>query len=299
MFFCTISGGTCARSSDSRKVSSSEKLPWSKTSRNSQPSPSSPWIECGMPAGKYHRSLFPISSRNIFPSGCITLTRALPASIMAHSLARCQCSSRNDPAVSRIVTPARSFDGGSSRSVTWCVQPPASSRLGVMSKEYHVGPGFPVSVNGGLLESGFSASSGAFSGPGSLALSPCRPDIVCSRLCANAPELISPAPASAAAPTKLRRETVGSPASLSPTSCPASFPAPFAVRKSSCCPLSLASFAIAFLSSRSPRDFLHQFGVGFRTAPASLPTPPALALTNALRAYSFALLENGNSRYLN
>ncbi|MEJ1231403.1 MAG: hypothetical protein WDM88_13350 [Galbitalea sp.] len=38
-----------------QKVSFSEKLPLSKTSRNSQPS-SSAWMECGVTEGKFHRS---------------------------------------------------------------------------------------------------------------------------------------------------------------------------------------------------------------------------------------------------
>src|SRR5438067_3510118 len=38
--------------------------------------------------------------------------------MMAHSLAVCQCSSRNPPAVSLMFTPARVLDTGSSRTVT-------------------------------------------------------------------------------------------------------------------------------------------------------------------------------------
>jgi WD40 repeat protein len=53
-FLASTSRGVWASQSVSEKVSSSLKSPSSKTSRNSQPSPSRPWIECGMPDGKFH-----------------------------------------------------------------------------------------------------------------------------------------------------------------------------------------------------------------------------------------------------
>src|SRR5467141_2111506 len=87
------------------------------------------WIECGNPAGKYQRSPLPTSPRNTVPSGLRQVTRAFPYSIMAHSSAVCQCSSRKLPAVSRILTPAMSFEEGRTLFVTWLVQPPSSTRL--------------------------------------------------------------------------------------------------------------------------------------------------------------------------
>ena len=77
-FLARTSFGVWASQSLSRKVSSSEKLPSSKTSRNSQPSPSSPWIECGMPAGKYHRSPSPTSSWKVRPFSSMAVIRARP-----------------------------------------------------------------------------------------------------------------------------------------------------------------------------------------------------------------------------
>jgi hypothetical protein len=75
------------------------------------------------PAVNSHRSPGSTSSTNIALSEVNKVTRALPVSISAHSSARCQCSSRKLPLVSRILTPAISFDTGSSRVVTWWVQP--------------------------------------------------------------------------------------------------------------------------------------------------------------------------------
>jgi hypothetical protein len=85
---------------------------------DSHPSSPSAWIEWGAPAGKSHRSPAKTSSMNIAPSGVNTVTRALPVSISAHSSARCQCSSRKLPLISRILTPATSLDTSSSRDVT-------------------------------------------------------------------------------------------------------------------------------------------------------------------------------------
>ena len=60
-FLASTSLGVCANHSEIRKVLFSENAPSSNTSRNSHPS-SSPWIECGIPAGKYQRSPTPTSS---------------------------------------------------------------------------------------------------------------------------------------------------------------------------------------------------------------------------------------------
>src|SRR6266853_5889830 len=125
-------------------------------------------MECGYPAGKYQRSPFPASPMNMVPSGLRHVTRAFPYSIMAHSSAVCQCSSRKLPAVRRILTPARSLELGSTLTETLLVQPPSSTRLVVRSKEYHIGSMCPWSVGGGRFEFGFSSSRGLFSGPGLL-----------------------------------------------------------------------------------------------------------------------------------
>ena len=61
-FLARTSLGMWASQSVTRERASSLKLPSSKTSRNSQPSPSSPWIECGMPDGKFQRLPSPTSS---------------------------------------------------------------------------------------------------------------------------------------------------------------------------------------------------------------------------------------------
>ena len=196
----------CASVSESRNVSSSEKVPWSNTSRNSHPGPSKPWIECGNPEGKYHKSPRSTSSMNIFPLGCITVTRAFPVSMIAHSSARCQCSSRKAPAVSRMFTPARSFDCAISRSVTWCVHPPACRRFAVKAKEYQNGGGFPLSVKGGRFASGLRSNSTLFSGPGSLSYCGVRPSSASWRDWPNAfTAETTLALATAAVSTNLRR----------------------------------------------------------------------------------------------
>ena len=76
-FLASTSRGVRRNQSVSRNVSFSENSPSSNTSRNSQPS-SSPWIEWGMPAGKYHRSPVATSSMNVRPSASTAVMRALP-----------------------------------------------------------------------------------------------------------------------------------------------------------------------------------------------------------------------------
>ncbi len=77
-FFAKTSGGVCAIHVVGRKVLYSEKLPSSKTSRNSVPSGSRPWIECGMPEGKFHRSPADTSATKLRPSWSKAVIRALP-----------------------------------------------------------------------------------------------------------------------------------------------------------------------------------------------------------------------------
>ena len=55
---------------------------------------SSPWIECGMPAGKYHRSPPPTSSTNVAALGVDRGDPRAPAIMYAHSASLCQCISR-------------------------------------------------------------------------------------------------------------------------------------------------------------------------------------------------------------
>src|SRR6266404_9783610 len=166
-FFASTSGGVCTIQSVIRNVSNSLKLPSSKTSRNLHPSGPKPWIECGTPLGKSQRSPSRTSLTKLLPFWSTAVIRALPYSMMAHSASTCQCNSRTPPAVSRISTPAISFEIGSSRTVTCRVQPPLSTRLRDRANEYLNGATPPASVGGDHTESGFCASSSEFLLPGS------------------------------------------------------------------------------------------------------------------------------------
>src|SRR5579864_772971 len=169
-FFANTSRGVCAIQSDSDTVVYSEKLPSSKTNRNSAPSGASPWIECGIPVGKYQRSPSLTSATKLLPLASMAVRRAFPYSITAHSAAACQCNSRIPPAVSRILTPARDFEIGNSRTVTSRDQPPWCNRLWESENGYlNVGTE-PASVAGGALESGFFTSRAALPGTGSFAV---------------------------------------------------------------------------------------------------------------------------------
>src|SRR6202163_4636260 len=96
---------------------------------------------------------------------------AVPWSIIAHSSAVCQCSSRTPPAVSLMFTPAMDFETGSSRTVTSRDHPPSSVRLVAKENGYlKFGTKLLESVQGGHVESGFCASRPALVGPGSVAL---------------------------------------------------------------------------------------------------------------------------------
>src|SRR5712664_3859826 len=112
-------------------------------------------MECGIPLGKYHKSFFVTSATKLFPSASIAVIRAFPYSMMAHSPAVCQCSSRTPPAVSLMFTPAMDFEIGSSRTVTSRDHPPSKSRLLAKENGYlNVGTP-PASELGGVIESGF------------------------------------------------------------------------------------------------------------------------------------------------
>src|ERR1700733_10074572 len=123
-------------------------------------------MECGTPGGKSHRSPSPTSLTKLLPSLSTAVIRALPYNMMDHSAVTCQCNSRTPPAVKRISTPAIVVEIGSSRAVTCRVHPPLSILLRAREKEYLNGLTVPLSVSGDQTEFGFSASSGAFFGPG-------------------------------------------------------------------------------------------------------------------------------------
>src|ERR1044072_3392104 len=117
--------------------------------------------------------------------------------MMAHSLAMCQCSSRNAPAVSLMLTPARVLDTGSSRTVTSRDHPPSYVRLFAKENGYlKFWTRLLESVTGGHVESGFWPSSIGLAGPGSVLLRS-APAIFC-----NAAKLPI---ATAVFPMKLRR----------------------------------------------------------------------------------------------
>ncbi len=169
-FLANTSLGVCASQSVIKKVWNSSKLPSSNTSRNLHPSGPKPWMECGTPGGKSQRSPSPTSLTKLLPSWSTAVMRAFPYSIIAHSAVICQWSSRTPPAVNRISTPAIVFEIGNSLAVTCRVQPPLSIRFLARENEYLNGGTVPLSVSGAQTESGFSASSAAFFGPGSFSL---------------------------------------------------------------------------------------------------------------------------------
>ena len=179
-------------------VLSSLKFPSSKTSRNSQPSPSRPWIECGMPDGKFHRSPSPTSSWKARPSSSMAVIRARPLSMKAHSAGLCQCSSRTPPALSRMLTRARSVEEGISRIVVCRDQPPSLILMWLSAKDHLKVGSVPLSVAGGLSLSGLWASRAGFLGPRSVA--PSLPRIGSGGLSpvAGGPASACPVPASIA-----------------------------------------------------------------------------------------------------
>ncbi len=93
-------------------------------------------MEWGTPGGKNQRSFTPTSLTNPRPCRSSAVMRALPLSMMAHSAASCQCSSRMPPAVSRMFTPAMSLEIGKSSTVTCRVQPPGCTRRWAIENEF-------------------------------------------------------------------------------------------------------------------------------------------------------------------
>src|SRR5437868_1412912 len=91
--------------------------------------------------------------------------------MIAHSPAVCQCNSRTPPAVSRMFTPARVLETGSSRTVTSRDHPPSYVRLFANENGYlKFWTRLLESVAGGHIESGLCASRGSFAEPGSVLL---------------------------------------------------------------------------------------------------------------------------------
>src|SRR5277367_2431492 len=127
-------------------------------------------MECGIPGGKNHSSSLVTSVTKLFPCKSMQVIRASPYSMIAHSAAVCQCSSRTPPAVNRMSTPAKLFDTASSRCVTSRDHPPSCSRLCAKENGYLKVCTPPASVGCGLFALGFCASSTEFLGPGSLRL---------------------------------------------------------------------------------------------------------------------------------
>ena len=173
-FLASTGRGVRANQSVMRNVESSEKPPSSNTRRNSHPSSPTPWIECGMPPGKYHRSPAETSSANVRPASSTAVMRAVPASMYDHSACLCQCISRTPPRASRMLTPASCLAIGSSRSVTCRAHPPGSRRTWASAKLNRRFGSVPWSVGGGASTSGFSAARAGLTGPRTDAPSPLR-----------------------------------------------------------------------------------------------------------------------------
>src|ERR1700722_11175414 len=85
----------------------------------------------------------------------------------AHSEARCQCTSRMPPALSRMFTPEKVSEIAKSAWVTWRAQPPAWIRLWALLKEAQNCGSSPISVAGGLFALGNCEARFGFRGPGS------------------------------------------------------------------------------------------------------------------------------------
>ena len=153
-FLARTSRGVWASQSVTENVLSSLKFPSSKTSRNSQPSPSSPWTEWGIPDGKFHRSPSPTSSWKARPSVSMAVIRPRPLSMKAHSAGLCQCSSRTPPALSRMLTIAMSVEDGISRIVVCRDQPPSLILTWLSVKDHLKVGSVPLSVAGGMILSG-------------------------------------------------------------------------------------------------------------------------------------------------
>lgn len=130
---------------------------------------------------EYQRSPSTVSATKLFPSLSMAVTRAWPYSMMAHSAALCQCSSRTPPAVNLMSTPASVVEMGSSRTVTSCDHPPSYIRLCAIENGYLNCGIAPASEIGGNIALGLRRSSSTFVGPGSLAASRRSADLALNR----------------------------------------------------------------------------------------------------------------------
>ena len=83
----------------------------------------------------------------------------------AHSAGLCQCSSRTAPALSRMLTMARSFEAGTSRRVGWRDQPPSRIFTWLSAKDHRKVGSVPLSVVGGRSLSRLWACRAGFVGP--------------------------------------------------------------------------------------------------------------------------------------
>src|ERR671918_239998 len=86
--------------------------------------------------------------------------------MIAHSAARCQCSSRIPPAVSRMLTPAMVSEIGKSACVTCRAQPPFWMRFGALLNDAQNSGMSPTSVGGGDWAEGNWLAIAGFFGPG-------------------------------------------------------------------------------------------------------------------------------------
>ncbi len=124
--FESTSGGVCPSQSVLLKVPNSEKAPSSKIRTKWVSSGPRPWSRWPWPRGKYQTSPGSKSFTSEVPSGPITVVRTRPLTTKAHSAAMaCQCSSRMPPGLSRIDTPARPLETGSSLMVACLAEPPS------------------------------------------------------------------------------------------------------------------------------------------------------------------------------
>ena len=95
----------------------------------------------------------------------MAVIRARPLSMKAHSAGLCQCSSRTPPALSRMLTMARSVEEGISRIVVCRDQPPSLILMWLSANDHLKVGSVPLSVAGGLILSGLCASREGFDGP--------------------------------------------------------------------------------------------------------------------------------------
>src|SRR5882757_7022900 len=142
----------------------------------------------------------------------------------AHSDARCQCSSRMPPAVSRMLTPEISSEMAKSACVTWRAQPPFWMRRGELLNDAQFCCRPPTSVAGGDTADGNWPAIAGFCGPGSTKLrgfwaliAPCggRSGLpkVCAFTLAAAPASKPPA-ADAASRARRENDTISLPPAL-------------------------------------------------------------------------------------